>query len=38
MLLPSDIGERSESKAIAQRAIDEFGTIDILVNNAAFYH
>jgi NAD(P)-dependent dehydrogenase (short-subunit alcohol dehydrogenase family) len=35
-LLPGDIGERSEAKAIAQRAIDEFGTIDILVNNAAF--
>jgi hypothetical protein len=36
ILLPGDIGEGSEAKAIAQRAIDAFGTIDILVNNAAF--
>jgi NAD(P)-dependent dehydrogenase (short-subunit alcohol dehydrogenase family) len=36
ILLPGDIGERSEAKAVAQKAIDEFGTIDVLVNNAAF--
>src|ERR1700693_1121015 len=36
ILLPGDIGEPSESKAVAQKAIDGFGTIDILVNNAAF--
>ncbi len=35
-MLPGDIGERSEAEAIAQKAIDEFGTIDIFVNNAAF--
>ena len=36
ILLPGDIGEPSESKAVAQKAIDALGTIDILVNNAAF--
>ena len=35
-MLPGDIGERSETEAIAQKATDEFGTVDILVNNAAF--
>jgi NAD(P)-dependent dehydrogenase (short-subunit alcohol dehydrogenase family) len=29
-------GEPSGSKAVEQKAIDGFGTIDILVNNAAF--
>jgi len=37
ILLPGDIGEPSGSKAVAQKAIDGFGTIDILVNNAAFH-
>src|SRR6201985_2074019 len=36
ILLPGDIGEPSEAKTLAQKAIEEFGTIDILVNNAAF--
>jgi NAD(P)-dependent dehydrogenase (short-subunit alcohol dehydrogenase family) len=36
VLLPGDIGEGSVSKAVAQQAIDALGTIDILVNNAAF--
>ena len=36
VLLPGDIGEPSECKAIAQKAIDALGTINILVNNAAF--
>ena len=36
LLLPGDIGEPSESKAVAQKAIEAFGRIDILVNNAAF--
>jgi NAD(P)-dependent dehydrogenase (short-subunit alcohol dehydrogenase family) len=36
VLLPGDIGEHSESKALAQKAIDALGSIDILVNNAAF--
>ena len=36
ILLPGDIGEPSECKAVAQNAIDALGNIDILVNNAAF--
>ncbi|MDT7811323.1 MAG: hypothetical protein QOJ42_1239 [Acidobacteriaceae bacterium] len=36
LLLPGDIGKPSESKAVAQKAIEAFGRIDILVNNAAF--
>jgi NAD(P)-dependent dehydrogenase (short-subunit alcohol dehydrogenase family) len=36
ILLPGDIGERSVPEVIARKALDEFGTIDILVNNAAF--
>src|SRR5258705_9000862 len=36
ILLPSDIGEPSECKAVAQKAIEALGTVDILVNNAAF--
>jgi NAD(P)-dependent dehydrogenase (short-subunit alcohol dehydrogenase family) len=35
-LLPGDIGERSISERIAREAVDAFGSIDILVNNAAF--
>jgi NAD(P)-dependent dehydrogenase (short-subunit alcohol dehydrogenase family) len=36
VLLPGDIGERSTSHAVARKAVEAFGTIDILVNNAAF--
>jgi NAD(P)-dependent dehydrogenase (short-subunit alcohol dehydrogenase family) len=36
VLLPGDIGEHSVSEAVTRKAIDAFGTIDILVNNAAF--
>ncbi len=36
VLLPGDIGELSVSDAIARKAINALGTIDILVNNAAF--
>jgi NAD(P)-dependent dehydrogenase (short-subunit alcohol dehydrogenase family) len=36
VLLPGDIGKPSVSEAVARKAIDAFGTIDILVNNAAF--
>jgi NAD(P)-dependent dehydrogenase (short-subunit alcohol dehydrogenase family) len=36
ILLPGDIGEPSVPKAVARKAIEAFGTIDILVNNAAF--
>src|ERR1700738_3985872 len=34
ILLPGDIGEPAKSKAVAQKAIDALGTIDILVHNA----
>ena len=34
--LPGDIGESRVTEAIARKAIDAFGSIDILVNNAAF--
>jgi len=36
VLLPGDIGESTVCEAVAQKAMDAFGTIDILVNNAAF--
>jgi NAD(P)-dependent dehydrogenase (short-subunit alcohol dehydrogenase family) len=36
ILLAGDIGEPSVPKAIARQAVDSFGAIDILVNNAAF--
>jgi NAD(P)-dependent dehydrogenase (short-subunit alcohol dehydrogenase family) len=36
VLLPGDIGEHAVSEAVARKAIDAFGMIDILVNNAAF--
>jgi NAD(P)-dependent dehydrogenase (short-subunit alcohol dehydrogenase family) len=36
VLLPGEIGKHGESKVVAQKAIDALGSIDILVNNAAF--
>lgn len=36
VLVPGDISEEAHCKSIIQRAVDEFGQIDILVNNAAF--
>jgi NAD(P)-dependent dehydrogenase (short-subunit alcohol dehydrogenase family) len=36
ILLLGDIGETSETKVVAQRAIDGLSAIDSLVNNAAF--
>ena len=36
VLVPGDIREEEHCKQIVQRAIDEFGGVDILVNNAAF--
>jgi NAD(P)-dependent dehydrogenase (short-subunit alcohol dehydrogenase family) len=35
VLMPGDIQDASHCKAIIQRAVDELGGIDILVNNAA---
>ena len=36
ILLPGDIGEHAVSEAVAEKAIEALGNIDILVNNAAF--
>jgi NAD(P)-dependent dehydrogenase (short-subunit alcohol dehydrogenase family) len=36
ILLPGDIGDRAVTQSVARKAIEAFGTIDILVNNAAF--
>jgi NAD(P)-dependent dehydrogenase (short-subunit alcohol dehydrogenase family) len=33
--VPGDIVEESQCQALIQQAVDEFGQIDILVNNAA---
>ena len=32
---PGDISEESQCRAVAEKAVDEFGKIDVLVNNAA---
>ncbi|WP_329454516.1 SDR family oxidoreductase [Streptomyces sp. NBC_01497] len=34
--VPCDIREEDECRALIDRAVDEFGRIDVLVNNAAF--
>ena len=36
VLVPGDISNPAHCRAIVQKAIDEFGRLDILVNNAAF--
>ena len=36
VLLPGDIGDRTTCEEVAKKAIDAFGAIDLLVNNAAF--
>ena len=36
VLLPGDIGETGVSESVARKALDAFGTIDLLVNNAAY--
>ncbi len=36
MLVPGDIADPAHCRAIVDRAVSEFGRIDILVNNAAF--
>jgi NAD(P)-dependent dehydrogenase (short-subunit alcohol dehydrogenase family) len=36
VLVPGDISDEEMCKQIVQRAVEEFGQIDILVNNAAF--
>ncbi|RIV17847.1 SDR family oxidoreductase [Fibrisoma montanum] len=36
VLVPGDISEEAHCRQLVQKALDEFGQIDILVNNAAF--
>lgn len=36
VLVPGDISDSAHCRSIIQRAVDEFGRLDILVNNAAF--
>ena len=36
VLVPGDVSEEAHCKKIVQKAVDEFGQIDVLVNNAAF--
>ena len=36
VLVPGDISAEEQCRALVQKAVDEFGRIDILVNNAAF--
>jgi len=36
VLVPGDIQQEEHCKQLVQRALDEFGQVDILVNNAAF--
>ncbi len=36
VIVPGDISEEAHCKELVQKAVDEFGRLDILVNNAAF--
>ncbi|MDP5183040.1 SDR family oxidoreductase [Blastococcus sp. BMG 814] len=36
VLVPGDISDRAHAKTIIPKAVEEFGRIDVLVNNAAF--
>jgi len=36
LLIPGDIGDAAHCRAIVERTVQEFGRVDILVNNAAF--
>jgi len=36
ILVPGDIQDPAHCRAIVQKAVDEFGRIDVLINNAAF--
>lgn len=38
LVLPGDVGNRSEVFAAAQQALGAFGAVDILVNNAGYGH
>ena len=36
MLVPGNVADPAHCRAIVQKAVDEFGRVDVLVNNAAF--
>ena len=36
VLVPGDIADQQHCRSIVERAVSEFGKLDILVNNAAF--
>ncbi|MGY1695910.1 SDR family oxidoreductase [Geodermatophilus sp. SYSU D00814] len=36
VLVPGDISDRAHAKTIVPKAVEEFGKVDVLVNNAAF--
>src|SRR3712207_7827546 len=36
VLVPGDLADRAHQKTIIPKAVEEFGKVDILVNNAAF--
>ena len=36
VLVPGDLADRAHAKTIVPKAVEEFGKIDVLVNNAAF--
>ncbi len=36
ILVPGDVSDEAHCQRLVQRAVDEFGRVDILVNNAAF--
>ncbi len=36
VLVPGDLADRAHAKTIIPRAVEEFGRVDVLVNNAAF--
>ncbi len=38
LLIKVDVSEEADTLRMAQEALDEFGRIDILVNNAAYYY
>jgi len=36
VLVPGDLSEAAHCRAVVQRCVDEFGRVDVLVNNAAY--
>ncbi|WNV77545.1 SDR family oxidoreductase [Geodermatophilus sp. DSM 44513] len=36
VLVPGDLADRAHAKTVVPRAVEEFGRVDVLVNNAAF--